>query len=243
MKLETNLSNDIDKKNKNSEFLEVERQEKFIETKLGQVINAGIDVGLRAVLPDLIEDQVIQIKDNFLSEGLQGGIKECINDAIHLGKSVKGMITGNFENVEEVQSVIRNVGIIDGVSEALDTAIDKAKRTNLISENTAYLIDKGKDIILDNVSKKIENEFLSQINDIEKIQKYSNNWKEYFNNKNFYGMEKEFKKIKEKLKNLIPLENTLKNVRVIENLHTLIKRNNQNFNLSEEQLELAQKLI
>ena len=56
-------------------------------------------------------------------------------------------------------------------------------------------------------------------------------------------MQKEFEKIKEKLKELIPTENTLKQARAIENLHTLIKNNGQNFNFSEEQLKLAEMLI
>ena len=50
------------------------------------------------------------------------------------------------------------------------------------------------------------------------------------------------KKIQEKLKELLPIENTLKEARVIENLHNLIKNNGQNFNLSQEQLELANLL-
>ena len=41
----------------------------------------------------------------------------------------------------------------------------------------------------------------------------------------------------------MPLENTIKQARVIENLHTLIKNNNQDFNLTKEQEELANLLI
>ena len=55
-------------------------------------------------------------------------------------------------------------------------------------------------------------------------------------------MEREYKKIKEKIKELLPIENTLKEARVIENLHTLINKNGQNFNLTNEQLELAKLL-
>ena len=48
--------------------------------------------------------------------------------------------------------------------------------------------------------------------------------------------------IREKLKILIPMENTLKQARTIENLHTLIKNNGQDFNLSKEELELVNLL-
>ena len=55
-------------------------------------------------------------------------------------------------------------------------------------------------------------------------------------------MQKEYEKIREKLKILIPMENTLKQARTIENLHTLIKNNGQDFNLSKEELELVNLL-
>ena len=105
------------------------------------------------------------------------------------------------------------------------------------------MIIKGKDVILDNVSKNIENNFAEQLTGIEKLSKYEENWKEFFNNKDFSGMEREYKKIKEQLNNLLPLEITLKQARQIENLHALIKNNGRNFNLSKEQLELANTLL
>lgn len=105
------------------------------------------------------------------------------------------------------------------------------------------MIIKGKDVILDNVSKNIENNFAEQLAGIEKLSKYEEKWKEFFNNKDFNGMEREYKKIKEQLNNLLPLEITLKQARQIENLHALIKNNGRNFNLSKEQLELANTLL
>lgn len=56
-------------------------------------------------------------------------------------------------------------------------------------------------------------------------------------------MQKEYDKIEEKLKELMPVENTIERARIIENLHTIIKNNGKNFDLTSEQLELAQKLI
>ena len=77
---------------------------------------------------------------------------------------------------------------------------------------------------------------------IEYTDKYISNWKRYFENKDFNGMEKEFNKLKEQLKELIPIENTINEARKIEVLHNLIKNNGQNFNLTKEQLELVEKL-
>ena len=55
--------------------------------------------------------------------------------------------------------------------------------------------------------------------------------------------EREYQKIKDKLKQTLPLEETLKQARQIENLHLIIKNNGQDFNLTEEQKKLAEILI
>ena len=50
------------------------------------------------------------------------------------------------------------------------------------------------------------------------------------------------KKINNLLTKTLPLENTIKNARTIENLHELIKNNGKNFDLTSEELELAKML-
>ena len=55
-------------------------------------------------------------------------------------------------------------------------------------------------------------------------------------------MEREYQKIRKVSKDLIPIEKTISDVRTIENLHKLIKNNGQDFNLTQEQIELAEKL-
>ena len=96
---------------------------------------------------------------------------------------------------------------------------------------------------MDNVSNNIEDEFVNQLDHIEKLGKYENNWREYYNAQDFEGMEREYRKIKERLKETLPLETTLKQAREIENLHLIIKNNGHNFNLTQEQLELAGFLV
>ena len=60
-------------------------QTNFLETALGKTINTGIDIGIRALLPDFIDEQIINIKDNLLNYGLKDGITKTIDDAIELG--------------------------------------------------------------------------------------------------------------------------------------------------------------
>ena len=234
---------ELEKNNQVDVELEREKEQKsFLETTLGKTINTAIDIGIRALLPDFIDEQIINLKENLLEYGLKDGIKQTIDDAVDLGKSAIGIVTGNFENVNQIQSAIETGGLIDGVSSLLDTVIDKVQSSGLINYNIANTIKQGKNVILNNVESNIEKTFTEQLASVENTNKYINNWKEYFNNKDFNGMEKEYEKLEKELENLIPLENTINEARTIENLHNLIKNNGQDFNLTKEQLELAEKL-
>ena len=237
------LNNQIEENlNNQNELIKEKEQTSFIETGLGKTINFGLDLGLRALLPDFIEQQVIDVKDTILKEGFSDGVKKIVSSAIDFGKSALGIVTGKFENISQVQTAVKNGGIIDGVSDLVDNVLNKTAKTGKLNYDVANTIRKGKNVILDSISNKIEEEFTNQLDALEKLEKYSNNWKEYFNSKDFEGMQREYLKIKEKLKILIPTENTLKQARTIENLHTLIKNNGQDFNLSSEQLQLAEML-
>ena len=227
------LNNEIDKNlNNEKELIKENEQTSFIDTGLGKTINFGLDLGLRALLPDFIEQQVIDIKDTILKEGFSDGVKKIVSSAIDFGKSALGIVTGKFENISQVQTAVKNGGIIDGVSNLVDNVLTKTTRNGKLNYNVANTIRKGKNVILDSISNKIEEEFTNQLDALEKLEKYSNNWRQCFNSKDFFGMQREYQKIKEKLKILIPIENTLKKARTIENLHTLIKNNGQDFKLT-----------
>ena len=58
----------------------------------------------------------------------------------------------------------------------------------------AKLLSNGKDAILNSVSSNIEQEFMQQIDGAEKLAKYESNWKEYYNNQDFDGMQREYEK-------------------------------------------------
>ena len=193
-------------------------------------------------MPDLIEDEIIEIKDSFIENGFKEGIKTAVDSAINLGKSAMGIVTGRFENVNQMQTAVKTGGIIDGISSVLNYTINKIVDRGKIPYSVGNIIKRGKNAILNNITKNIENEFENQVDNIEKLNKYIGNWKNYYQNRDFEGMQREYEKIREKLKILIPMENTLKQARTIENLHTLIKNNGQDFNLSKEELELVNLL-
>ena len=217
-------------------------QNEFLNSTLWKTINNGIDIGIRYLLPDLIEDEFIELIDNFINFGLKDGIKKSIDSVIETGKEAIGIFTGNFENVTQIQKVVKNGGIIDKVSDILDVVIEKGEKKGKISNTIGKALKKGKTSILSSVERNIESTLNNQINSAKNMEKYIDNWKEFYNNKDFDGMQKEYSKMQKELKELVPIENTLKNARYIENIHNLIKNNGKNFELSKEALELAKKL-
>ena len=141
-----------------------------------------------------------------------------------------------------MQTAVKSGGIIESISNVINYTINKFVEKGNIPTSIGNTIKNGKDAILNNITQNIENEFKNQISNIEKINKYTENWKNYFNNKDFSGMQREYEKIHIKIKEIVPIENTIKTARVVENLHELIKNNGQKFDLTNEQLELAKML-
>ena len=41
------------------------------------------------------------------------------------------------------------------------------------------------------------------------LEDYSKNWEEYYDNRDFEGMQKEYKKMQEKLKEIVPIEEVI----------------------------------
>lgn len=220
----------------------IENQNKFLQTTLGKTINTAIDIGLRGIMPDMIEKQIIDIKNVLLTCGLKEGINTAIKSAIDLGKSALGIITGKFENLSQVHTAVKKGGIIDGISNVLDNVVSSASKNKLLSKGTERFIKKGKNAILDAVSTNIEDKFLEDVNSLEKVSKYISNWKSCYILKDMEGMEREYNKLKKQLNTVIALEGTISEARKIENVHNLIKNKGINYELSEEERKLIEIL-
>ena len=233
MQLENEINNNIDIKNE---------QKNFLDSALGKTINVGIDIGLRAILPDLIENQIIDIKNALFENGLKEGIKTAIDSAIDFGKSALGIFTGNFENMDQIKIAIGNGGIIDSLSNLIDKISNKACTKGFIDSNINSIVKKGKNIILDNISNNIMKELENQTYSVDKLERYIKSWKENYENRDFEGMQKEYKKIKNQLNKVVPLENLIKEARDVENIHKLISNNGHNFDISDIEKEIIKKL-
>lgn len=65
--MEIDIQNELNNKN-----LEVEKEQKsFLETTLGGIINTGLNLGIKYLLPDFVEDEVIKIKILYLMKALK----------------------------------------------------------------------------------------------------------------------------------------------------------------------------
>lgn len=216
-------------------------QEGFLQSKIGQIVNSAIDFGLKEILPDFVEDEVIEVKDALFTGGLKEGIDTAIENAINLGKNIVGIFNENFKDIDQVEKSLEKGEIIEGISDSIDFIVNKLEKSNIISTNISELIKNGKNLILGNVDSNIQNEFNSELKSLKKIEKYIKNWEKYYSEKNIEGLNTEFNKIKKQLKNIIPLENIINNVRKIENINQLIK-NFDEFNFDEVYLNIAEKI-
>ena len=76
---------------------------------------------------------------------------------------------------------------------------------------------------------------------LKKFGKYIENWKTYLNQNDLAGMKKEYTKIKNKKEEIMPLEDTLKEIKTIENIQELIKnKGNSLENITTDEIRLAQ---
>jgi hypothetical protein len=237
--MELTLNNEKNLKEINLE----NKQNSFLDSTLWKVVNTGLNAGIRALLPNLIEDQVIDVKDAIIKSGFKTGAKQAINSAIDLGKSAKGIVTGDFEDISQAHDAIKTGGIIDSVSSALNFAIGKGMKAKIIPEKTGNILLTGKDVLMNTIESNIESNFNKQLKAINLLGKYEENWNLYYNNKDTEGMEREYRKINETIKKIMPTRNTIIKAEQILNKHKLLRNKGFDFNLSNEELNLAESLV
>lgn len=216
-----------------------EAQEKFLKSNLGKAINAGVDIGIKALLPNSIEDEVISVKDALITDGFKAAVDTAIEETTNLGKSLMGIATGTFENISQIKEATEKGGLIDTISDLLDDAISFAKKQGWIGKETARVLKEGKKAIVDTIEEGVDNTLSNQIEAVEKIDKYIEKWYQYYEQEKFSNMEYQYNKIQEYLEEVMPLEETLTKARTVENLHELIKNNGKNFDLTQKEKELA----
>ena len=95
--------------------------------------------------------------------------------------------------------------------------------------------------MVESIENNINEEFVFEKKVMDKIDKYTNNWMNFYKDKNLEGLNKEFKKIQNQIKKIVPLENIINNMNKMININELIK-NSEDFDFNEVYLNLAENL-
>ncbi len=230
-----NLEESVSKNIKNN-------QKDFLETTLGKNINTALDIGLKLVLPDSIEKDIIDVKNKLLKNGIKDGVKEVVNSLVENLKKIKGIITGNFKDVSQVKECVEKDGTIDKISDILKDAINISVDKKIIDKKTGKKIKDGEKTILDTISENLEKEFEREIKIQNNIEKNIEKWKKYYEEENFNKMEGIMKKINNEKSKIFKMEKLEKEIEKIQNIHELIKNKNGTFDLSELDKKIIEKI-
>jgi hypothetical protein len=206
------------------------------------IANNALEFGLKAILPDFIEDDVIEIKNEFINEGFSEGLQKIVDKLEDVGKSVTGIFTGNFESIEQVKRVTQTDGLLDSASDLIDKILKNLLSKKVINKSTYNLIKTGKKEILSSLEDELESLYKEDTYSLDKLSEYCNQWKEQYNEKNYDEMEKTIKKIKQKLDSSKLVEDTINEARNIEKIQEYIKEKGSIENLSSEEKELLEKI-
>lgn len=106
-----------------------------------------------------------------LKYGLKDGITKSVESVIDTGKSALGIVTGKFENISQIQNVLKRGGILDSISELLDNVFEKIRYNGNVNYKIMDLIENGKNAILDSVEMNIEKTLDRKIEEIQLSQK------------------------------------------------------------------------
>lgn len=238
---QTNLNNNLIINNDLSE-----NKNNFLESKLGQAVNSAIDSGLKVILPDKIEDEIIEIKESLIKGGIKEATSKAIEIAIDKGKKIINSSSDLFQNVSEIRDAIKEGGLVKGMSQAIDISLDKAKENGFLSDKITNLIKTGKDIILNNTNKNINTELDIQEQLVQNLNKCCNEWEQALEKqRSFSTLTKYYNKLENELESIIPLEEVIKKANEIKNQYELIKskyKNGDELILSEREKELCKKI-
>lgn len=182
---------------------------------------------LKAFLPDSIEDKVIKIKD-------QIGLSK-------LSKNVENLLRGFINNKGE-KDLTKRIKALD-IENQTNTLISNIEDAFNLSINEINKLENNKKTISKKVEEQLNKEIKSYISTFEKNDQYISEWEKFYKSKDFKNMDKVYKKIEKNVKNIIPIEEKIKEVRELENLHLRVKMKGGDFNLTNEEIELAKMLV
>ena len=168
---------------------------KEVKINLPKVTNNALNFGLKAILPDFIEEDIIQIKDSFINEGFEKGLEEAKEKAEEVWKSVKGVFTGEFDTVGEIQKLIQKNGMLDTASDLVDKITKLLLSKKIINKTTYNLIKTGKKEIINALEGELNNYYKVDNYDFEGLSEQIEKWQKNYNDSDYESMEKTAKTI------------------------------------------------
>lgn len=238
-----NINKNIDKKEKRvekSKEKKIEKNENKFQKGMLNIANFAIDVGIRAALPNYLEDHVIDIKNTLMKNGIKEGVKEIGEKA----KDIVNIILGkkNVSNkVDEIRSLTKQNGIIDQFSKVINFAIDKSVKNNRLNKNLASILKSGKTAMLSTFSDKLENNLYKEIKNIEDFKKELSNWNKCFDKKDVEGMNKIYNKLEKIYNNISVVLKEVIDFEKIKYTQKYIEKNKKE-ELNSDEIELLKKL-
>jgi len=213
-----------------------------INIDIPKVANTALDIGLKAILPDFIENDIIEIKDAFIKNGFTAGLEEARDKAEEIWKSVKGVFTGEFDSVGEIKRLIQKNGILDTAS----TLVDKLSKTlldkKIINKTTYNLIKTGKKEILNALEGELKTYYKIDEYNLETLQNQIQSWKESYQNQDYEAMQKESQKIIQTLQKNENLEKILVQARNIEKVQNYITQRGTIENLTKSEKKILENI-
>lgn len=235
-----NELNNIELENGVQKDLEKERNN-FFDTTFGKIVDSSLNIAISAVFPNIIDDQIINIKDAIIDGGFKEGLNEIKNTGKNYKEAIEGLITGEFKSIEQMRTLVKDGGILDIVSFCIDKGLNYIESKNIVGKEITNLIKSGKNALINQVSTNIEKQYTGQLAHAEKLSNSCDNWKNAYENKDLESMNKYYKQINNQRKGIVQIENIIKRAEEIKNIHSLVTSKGS-FELSEEEVELANKI-
>ena len=220
-------------------------QKEFLDTTIGKIVDAGLDFAISTFVPDLIEKPVSNLKDKLLSWDFNkeketissGALEQTKKSEENSGKEVD---IGNV--VANLKDFLKEEKTINSFSKIIDAAIKELVDKEKISSNVSKMVKEGKNAVVEKIKEKIDHELDGQIVYVEELKEQTEKWKNYYQEKDIKNMKAVSKKIDSLMKDIMPIDTILTEAKQIQNLQQLIENNNNQFDLSSTQLELAKML-
>lgn len=222
----------------NQKEIKLNKKGNFNKT-VENIANIALDLGIRAALPNYIEDQVIEIKNIILKNGVKEGVKEISNKAKNIFETFVGK--NGKTKISELRELTKQNGLMKSFSKILSEAIDFSIKHKMISKEVGSLLKSGKNAMVSDFSRKLENKMMKEIKAVEKFKEAYIKWEKGLENndleeinKNYEIIIKNYNKISSDLKDIIDVEK-------VEYINNYLNKNGDK-EIEKEDFELLKKI-